>query len=160
MLCQNREAMTKTAMQSGCSHILFIDSDMIFPANTLERLLDANKPFVAANCTTRAEPVETVAHTLDGKRLQSWGKSGLVKVQHVGLAVALIAREVLEPLRQPLFLMDWIPPLQAYCGEDVYFCQKVRQAGFDLWVDHDLSKEIFHIGDRYFGHKDAQDGNA
>jgi hypothetical protein len=160
MLCQNRQTMAQVALQGGASHIMFVDTDMIFPMNTLERLLKARKAFVAANCTTRAEPCVTVAHTLQGERLRSIGVAGLERVQHVGLAVALIRREVFEKTVPPHFLMDWIPQIKAYCGEDTYFCQKIQAAGFDCWVDHDLSHEVYHIGDREFGHRDVDYGDA
>jgi hypothetical protein len=36
-------------------------------------------------------------------------------------------------------------------GEDIYFCIKAKDAGFDTWVDHDLSKGIKHIGQYVYG---------
>lgn len=160
MLSSLREIMVKKALQANASHILFIDSDMKFPMTTARRLLEHRKPFVAANCTTRAHPVVTVAHDMDGEAITSKGKHGLMKVQHVGLAVALIETEVLKALRQPLFLMDWIPSLRTYCGEDVYFCQKLVDAGVDLYIDHDLSRDIGHVGSYIYGHDDVAEAKA
>ena len=31
-------------------------------------------------------------------------------------------------------------------GEDYYFCDRAREAGFEIWCDGDLSREIGHIG--------------
>ena len=31
-------------------------------------------------------------------------------------------------------------------GEDVYFCKLARERGFDVFVDHDLSKDCGHVG--------------
>ena len=159
MLSWSRELSVKKALQSGATHILFIDSDMKFPMNMANKMLEEKKDFLAANCTTRAFPVETVAHTMDGERLDSRGSHGLVKVQHVGLAISMISRVALQKLRQPLFLMDWLPPLSCYCGEDVYFCQKLAAEGIDLWIDHDLSKAIQHIGTYAYGHGDLTDAS-
>ena len=72
-------------------------------------------------------------------------------MQHVGLAVTLIEASAFMKLRPPLFLMDWIPDLNCYCGEDVYFCQKLSEAGVKLYVDHDVSQRIRHIGTQAFG---------
>ena len=36
-------------------------------------------------------------------------------------------------------------------GEDVYFCTMARVHGFEVWVDHDLSKEVTHIGQFEYG---------
>jgi hypothetical protein len=157
MLSQMRENMVKKAMQSKATHVMFVDSDMDFPPNTLQRLLAAKKEYVAANCTTRVEPIMPVAHDLNGVRLSSKGKNGLQMVQHVGLAIALIEREVFERIRPPCFLMDWIPSMKAYCGEDVFFSTKVQELGYKVWVDHDLSREIRHVGHRSYGYTDLKE---
>jgi len=40
-------------MREGCSHILFIDSDMTFPQDMIQRLIDRDVDIVAANCARR-----------------------------------------------------------------------------------------------------------
>jgi hypothetical protein len=35
-------------------------------------------------------------------------------------------------------------------GEDYYFCEQVRAAGFEIWCDGDLSRDIGHIGQKVF----------
>lgn len=152
MLSQLRHDLVKESLQSkDATHVLFIDSDMIVPKDLIQRLLVHDKDFVGANCVTRCFPPEFIAHDLDGKRIDSRGKTGLQKVQHVGAAVMLCKTEALRRLKPPLFLQDWIPEVNAYCGEDVYFCQVAQAAGFDLWIDHDLSMQIQHIGTVPFG---------
>jgi hypothetical protein len=42
--------------------------------------------------------------------------------------------------------------ISTYIGEDVFFCQKAAAAGFKIWIDHDVSKEIGHIGTFEFKH--------
>lgn len=151
MLSQQREMLVKRALQEKATHILFVDSDMAFPMDIVHRLLAHKKEFVAANCTTRVSPSLFVAHDLNGDRLDSRGKHGLQEVQHVGLAVALIDTNVFRRLRPPLFLMDWIPDLGVYCGEDVYFCQLLDSVGVRQYIDHDLSVQIKHVGTMAFG---------
>lgn len=161
MLSALRELMTKKALQNHYSHILFIDSDMEFPMDGLNRLLSHNKHFVAANCVTRNFPVEPTAHDLYGNRIDSRGKTGIQEVQHVGLAFALINTSVLKThMKPPLYLMDWIPPIQNYCGEDVYFCQKLAAAGVKLYIDHDVSQKILHVGTYKYGFKDLEKENG
>jgi hypothetical protein len=157
MIGASRQIMVKKGLQRGSSHFLFLDSDMSFPRDTLHRLLAHRKPFVAANCTTRVEPILPVAHDLAGNRLDSRGKTGLQKVQHVGMAVALIEAECFRKTKPPHFLMDWIPDVQNYCGEDVYCSQVLQAAGYDSWVDHDLSREIGHVGYRTYTHQDVKE---
>ncbi len=33
-----------------------------------------------------------------------------------------------------------------HIGEDLYFCQKARDAGFVVWIDHDVSQLVRHQG--------------
>lgn len=152
MLVQNRQKLVAHAMKDGCTHMLFLDSDMIFPKDTLIRLLQRGKQVVGANYMTRSFPTHPVALGRDGKHLSSKGKVGLQKVNFLGLGVTLIAREAIEKLSVPLFMMEWIPDISGFCGEDVYFCAKLtEEAGADVYVDHDLSNEVLHVGKTKFG---------
>lgn len=156
MLSQSRQELVRKALQNGATHIMFIDSDMFFPPWTLQKLLEAKRSFVAANCTTRVEPVLATAHDFKNERIDSNGKSGLQQVQQVGLAISLIRKEVFDKIPPPHFLMDWIPDRKAYCGEDIYFTQLLQAHGFSTWIDHDLSLEIEHVGSRRYGFNDIK----
>jgi hypothetical protein len=158
VVAQQRHMCVKKACQDKTrTHLLFIDSDMEFPMTLAHRLLVHDKDIVAANCTTRASPIETIACDFDDKRIISKGKTGLQKVRQVGCAVMLINLDVFRKLRPPFFLSDWIPDIGAYCGEDVYFCQKVQEAGYDVWIDHAVSCEVKHVGTRAYGHEDVDE---
>jgi hypothetical protein len=151
MLVQSRHNLVVKALQRKSTHVLFIDSDMVFPPDTLERLLRRNKGVIAVNATTRSFPTKHIAHDKDGKVIDSRDKTGVEAVQHVGLAVGLIETSVLQGLTPPLFLMDWIPDIKGYCGEDVYFCAMTAEKGHEIFIDHDLSHEVGHVGHFIFG---------
>ena len=157
MLVQLRHNLVQSALKEKCTHILFLDSDMKFPKTILNDLLAAKKDIIAANCTTRSMPPEPVAHDLNGERLYSNGRTGLQKVQQAGLAVCLINADIFRQLRPPFFSMEWIPEYGAYCGEDVYFTQYVKEVlGTDVWVDHTVSRDIKHIGSMAYGHDQVE----
>lgn len=40
-------------------------------------------------------------------------------------------------------------------GEDYWFCHMCDRAGVEVWVDHDLSKRISHLGSYPYSHVDA-----
>jgi hypothetical protein len=151
MLVHSRHLLVKNALKADSTHVLFLDSDMVFPKDLLQRLLLADRDVVGVNCTTRGWPVTFIAHDHMQDLIDSRGRSGLEKVQQVGLAVMLIRAEVLCRLRPPLFMMEWVPDLNDYCGEDIFFCQVLQEVGIDVWVDHDLSREVLHIGHMAFG---------
>lgn len=150
MLCASREKLVTQALRGNATHVLFMDSDMNFPMDAAHRLLKWNKDFICAAYPTRSEPALPVSCDANGKKFSSKGKYGLQKIQHAGFGMCLINTECLKKLRPPLFLMDWIPSqlggIGGYCGEDVYFSQKMAEIGVDLYVDHDLSNQIGHVG--------------
>ncbi len=60
-LIQNQRAdLCLDALREGCTHILFIDSDMTFPQDMIQRLLKHDVDIVAANCARRRMPIRGV----------------------------------------------------------------------------------------------------
>jgi hypothetical protein len=138
-----RNMAVNLARQVGASHVLFIDSDMRFPEDTVDRLLAADKDIVASNCIMRTMPEWWVARK-NGAMVSSYGKSGLEDVDTVGCGVMLIKLSVFDRLPSPWFSTPFNG--SDHTGEDVYFCQQARIAGFDIWIDHDLSQDVRHTG--------------
>lgn len=159
LIANQRQELVIEAMQADCSHILFIDTDMRFPKDAIDRLMAHDKPIVAANYATRRMPVKTVAFKTDG----AWDcvyttekSSGLEPVSAVGMGLMLIKREVFEKLTLPWFIIGYSPKTGEFSGEDIYFCRQARKAGYEVLIDHDLSKEVKHIGSFEFAHEHAQ----
>lgn len=144
-----RTKLARTALQNGASHILFIDSDMRFPDSTIDRLVKADKDIIGANCVSRTQGTTTAR--IDEQFVQSKGKTGLEQVDFLGMGVTLIKAEVFKKLDEPWFAMPWNMAEKEHVGEDIYFCKMARDAGFEVWVDHDLSKEVKHTGQKEWG---------
>ncbi len=145
MLPENRRLLVEDAKEQKCTHMLFLDDDMLFPRNTLELLLRHDKPIVAANYITREPPhVPTAAR--DNRHLYSLNRKGLEAADHVGLGVCLIAMSVFDLVPAPYFPFGWSQKQQETIGEDVMFCRMARQAEIPLFIDHDLSNQVGHIG--------------
>jgi GT2 family glycosyltransferase len=77
--------------------------------------------------------------------------TGLQEVGSIGTGIMLIKRRVFEGMSEPWFDMPW-QTTRGYMGEDVFFCRKARELGFKVYIDHDVSHEIGHIGTFEFGH--------
>lgn len=150
-LPQARHNLVKRALKTGCTHVLFIDSDMVFPLDIIQRMLVRNKGVLGVNCTNRGFPVKPIAQSLKWEDLDSRKKYGVQKVQQVGTGIMMVKAEVLKKLQPPLFMFEWIPMEQKYSGEDIYFCAKLDEIGEEVWVDHDVSHETGHVGDTTFG---------
>lgn len=157
LIANQRAELSLDAMREGCTHILFIDSDMRFPQDMIGRLLKHDLDIVATNCARRRMPTGPTAQLYkeNGERELVWTmpeSTGLQEVGSVGMGVMLIKANVFEALAEPWFETPWRVDKRGYIGEDVYFCQKATAAGFKIWIDHDVSKEIGHIGTFEFKH--------
>jgi hypothetical protein len=160
ILHESRNDIAKQLLDSTFDHLLFLDTDMRFPPHALGQLLDHDLPIVAANYTTRRAPYRPVSmrHIGTNEPLYTDADStGLEECAACGMGFALIKREVFEKTEKPWFLTPYIPRVDGSWGEDVWFCNQVRKAGFPVMLDHDLSKEIRHIGLREFSFQDAAD---
>lgn len=138
-----RNQAVTLAQAVGASHLLFIDSDMRFPEDTLDRLVSASKDIVAANYICRTMPELWVARDFEGN-VSSIKKTGLQRVDSVGCGVMLIRTRVFDTVPQPWFSTPFNG--SDHTGEDVFFCRQARDAGFSVWIDHDLSMNVRHAG--------------
>lgn len=153
LLFDGRERLAEAAIKDGADVVLWIDSDMRFPRDTIDIMLSRNVPIVGVNATTRQRPALPTAKNfvIIGENVGKWvkidsrGKVGLEKVTAVGCGVQMTRREVFLKTPKPWFEFMKVKNNQ-WVGEDVYFCIKAHDAGFDTYVDHDLSPHIGHVG--------------
>lgn len=124
----------------GATHVLWLDTDMTFPPDAALRLLAHDVDVVAANYRARAGSHRPTAMR-DGQPVSSGDRHGLEEVDHVGMGVFLMKASAVVGLPRPRFW--YASPTET---EDVYFCHLLRQAGRTIWVDHDLSHGVGHIG--------------
>jgi len=158
LIVNQRADLVRNAVNAGADYILWLDTDMRFPKDTLDRLLAHKKPIVAANYATRRLPVDTVAFQLadDGgwsTLPSSSEKTGLEKVTAVGMGVMLTDCKIYKEMEAPWFSITYHQNSHEYSGEDIYFCYKAGKMGYDILIDHDLFKEVKHVGDFEFGHE-------
>jgi Anp1 len=146
-ISNQRNLLAKTAMAHGASHVLFIDSDMRFPPDTLQQLLRRGLDIVGANCSQRMKKEFTARAR--GCFISSVGKTGIEKVDTLGMGVTLIKREVFEKLPEPWFFMQSDGTKDI--GEDVNFCLLAGKHGIKIHIDHDLSQQVRHAGIVEFG---------
>lgn len=153
MLPQQRENLILTAKKGGCTHLLFLDSDMTFPKDVVHRMIAHDLSIVAANCVIKKIPCSPTAVLPTGEKLYTdLDSTGLVKVLQVGFAVALFKMDVFSKIDRPWFDMKWNSTVQHFMGEDIHFCRKLREKHIDIHIDQDVSKEVGHIGSFIFDH--------
>lgn len=157
LLPAQRHALVAVAHKAGATHILFVDADMSFPPNALARLLAAECRVIGANCAKRSIPSgPTAANYVRGQKIPVYSgpdAHGMERVDRVGTGFLLIDMAVFEEVSAPWFETPWVPERLGFMGEDVAFCWKLAEANIPVFIDHDLSKEIGHIGSFDYRHE-------
>lgn len=182
MIFDQRIKLAREAVADESDYLLWFDTDMRFPKDTLLRLLAHQRDIVAANYVTRQLPPEPVAFKLtdDGRlwrRVPTFpderdkegnvvkkGSTGLEKVSGAPMGVMMTHAKVFKKLDEnkdvPMFWFQYSVKNHTVLGEDIYFCINAIRNGFDIWIDHDLSKEVKHVGMFEFGHEHVDEAGA
>lgn len=159
MLPESRHGIVKEAIEKGCTHLLWVDSDMIFPPDVLTGLLNHNLPVVGLNYVRRGLPTRPTAAGLDDLLLYTTNESeGLVEVQHLGFGCLLTDIRIYNQIDLPYFQFEVMEDKFGFRGEDVYFCNKLRKAGIKIYCDQYLSRNCGHIGELIHFHEHANIG--
>lgn len=145
---QQRTELVKYALKAEATHILWLDSDMRFPKEVMNRLLSHNESVVGANYSTRRPPITpTAAHPNNEYEYTTPEANGLVEVTRMGMGCMLVDMTVYKTMTAPWFALGYVPSQNDFVGEDVFFCQKAKSFGFPILCDHALSKDIVHLGE-------------
>jgi hypothetical protein len=140
-----REHFLEAAIKQGATHVFWLDTDMTVPRETIVLLAMHEQPVVACNYRVRQASGLFTAHRGDQRVFTTETSSGLEAVDYVGMGAMLMRADVVAGLGRPWFrhgLNEWGGDI----GEDVMFCRALAAAGHTIYIDHDLSKEIGHIG--------------
>ncbi|MHC1696448.1 MAG: glycosyltransferase family 2 protein [Eubacteriales bacterium] len=144
-----REQIVRYALDNKFTHVFFLDSDMVPPRDIIPQLLAHDKDIVSGAAYMRKPPYKPCFYEKlslgEGNEIQCEPMleypHGLVKVEGVGMACALIRTKVFTSIYEagyPCFF-----PVPGY-GEDLGFCLRARKCGYDLFVDTTL--QVGHIG--------------
>lgn len=151
-----RNMITRKFLDSDCDKLLFIDSDLTFSAQHVERLFNHNLDIVAGLYPKKQQgPVQWVINTLDtpGEVLPD----KLYEVKYVGTGFLMIDRSVFEKMvkgfgSEIAYISDadhktvewdfWHMGVYEYpdgyrrwLSEDWWFCQMARDLGIKIWAD-------------------------
>lgn len=144
-----RNEIVKRFLEQDQAEWLFMIDDDIVPWPTILEMTQYNKKVISALCYIRKNGVPITTCVL--KRKADWVKYGGMKegtgepleVQGVGTGAVLIHRSVLEKVKPPWFRFTYNADGTMRQGEDFYFSQKVKKAGYSLWLD--ASRPCGHI---------------
>ena len=140
-----RQQLAEKAIEEGCTHIFFIDDDMLHPPDIVQKLMEYNKDIVSGLYFTRGghyHPLLMKRAKLEMAKYEPMYEypKGLVEVDATGGGCLLIKTDVFKKLKKPWFVKNHV------YGEDTYFCELARRAGFKIFVDTNLV--CGHLGDK------------
>lgn len=136
-VAENRNYIATQSLRNKCDYLLFVDDDMVFPEDTLEKLLAHDKHIVGVNSHSRVLPLKTTVKGDLGETLSS--------VEVVGTGILLVKTDVFKKISQPHFQFGVTDFGWTFMGEDAWFCKKAKECGFGIWCDPTI--EVKHIGD-------------
>ncbi len=177
LVSRARNTLTARFLASDSTHLLFIDSDLIWGGEQVERLVKHNRDVVAGLYCKKSEGVAQLVMNKHAHQEQIVIDSdGVADVAYVGTGFMLIKRDVLVQMQQAnpanSFLADesnipehdfWQVGVYAYkdgtkryLSEDWYFCQKCLDLGYKIYADtHVLAK---HVGIGIYPLKTQEEG--
>lgn len=155
LIYDSRDAIAKYAVENDYDYVLYADSDMIFCADDLNRLLAHNVGICSGLYVTRRGENKNVAYTKIITRrefpfrkpqlIPDGERSGFSEIRAVGFGFCLIKCSVLKSMfkrYKSLFEPKW------GVGEDIAFCIRARKVGYKTFIDRDV--KLGHIGDKVY----------
>jgi len=163
--------MSSDFLREGFDETMWIDSDIGFSANDVERIRSHNLP-LCAGVYPRKGVLSLAVKVLPGTASLSFGAAGgLTEIMYAGTGFLHIRRAVYETIERELqlptcnvgtgrklvpYFLPMIAPIDGepfYLSEDYSFCERARQCGFKVMAD--TSIRLWHIGTYRYGWEDA-----
>jgi predicted O-methyltransferase YrrM len=166
-----RNQLASDALGAGFTELMWIDSDVVFDPDDVERLRAHNLPFTCGIYPKKG-PREFACEFLPNTPQVRFGRhGGLAEIRYCGFGFTHIRKEVfvaihqrfnlpvcnrrfntaLVPFFQPLVVEEPTGPWSL--SEDYAFCERARQCGFR--VQADTSLRLWHVGSYRYGWEDA-----
>ena len=169
LVARARNRLAAQFLASDCTHLLFLDTDLIFSPDHIARLVSHDEPIVAGLYPKKQTDLAWVCNLDEGSETDD---RGLHPARYAGTGCLLIAREVFEKIRElhPEIEYDpdegdtgevkWdffatgvrlfegsagTPARRRYLSEDWMFCQRALDLGSDIWMDTGVI--LRHVGE-------------
>lgn len=152
LLCAERNRLVKTFIESDCTHVLFIDSDLGWPAQAVIEMINKDENFIAGLYPARGNKSFIFRPVLnDDKSFILNKEKSIIKMEYIPAGFMLLKRHVLEKMIEDNPERKFIPKDKnsdsgyalfntelyegEFWGEDYVFCRLARKSGFEIWID-------------------------
>ena len=130
-----RNRLANKAINERYTHVLWIDSDMVFGEKVYEDLMDVGKEMVCGAFVSRRPPYGPCIYTsIEENAIEKVKDFGIrpFRVDGCGFALVLTNVELLQAVTQKFGTCFQPTP---YYGEDLAFCWRVKQLGREIWCE-------------------------
>ena len=139
-----RDKLAGKAINEGFSHVLWLDSDMVFDPNLLEDLQMCRKQFVSCCYNGRRPGYQScIFKSIDlnnVERFEEYPREPF-EIEGCGFGAVLIDVEILKAVM--LNHKTCFTPLPQM-GEDLAFCYRARNLGFKIYAEPNV--QLGHVG--------------
>ena len=139
-----REELTSYAIGEGFSHVLWLDSDMVFEEDIIDDLYDTGKDFVCGIFHARRPGHQScIFKNLTPPDRYHWDEypTDTFKIKGCGMAATMVSTEIMKAVRTQ-FGSCFNPDFRL--GEDLAFCKRVDMMGLEMWCEPTV--RVGHIG--------------
>ena len=128
-----RNSLACKAINENFTHLLFLDSDMVFHETIVEDLLFCGKDFVCGAFQSRRPPYGScIFKSLKPvERVKEYGMEPF-RVEGCGMACTIISTEILKQVQTRHGTC--FQPTPDF-GEDLAFCRRATEAGAEIWCE-------------------------
>lgn len=140
LITEGRNSQFFLAKKEQCDYILFIDSDQVFPADALGKLISLDKPVATGIYFQRQYPFRPVIYKITEtdqvSNLPEWPNTPF-KTEACGAGFLLIRKDVFDQFEEyndePFTMIK--NKVNEWAGEDISFCLRCREKGIEIWAD-------------------------
>lgn len=156
--CYVHQSRNKIFRMCQDDYLMFIDSDMAFPADGLQKLIELDKDIVGGLYFNRKDALPLAFNDNGKGRYRAIDEIPDKPFQCDAIATGfmLIKQKVIEgfykaindkKLKQLPFDFIRYEEDGFELGEDMAFCNRAKKLGFEIWCDPTIN--IVHIGKKY-----------
>lgn len=140
-----RDKLAQKAMNECYTHMLWLDSDMIFTEDLLDDLMFSGKPFVTGIAHSRRAPHVSCVFKGIWPKVDRWEgceyPSNTFQIGGCGFACVLIETEIVRNVYNKNGTAFF--PMREL-GEDLAFCKRATEMGYEIWAEPCV--RLGHIG--------------
>lgn len=139
-----RENIVKEISKYNFKKIIWIDSDIGFTSENFLKLYNSDKDIIAG-AYLLADGVKSticpIGSNSELTKLQILKLTEPMRVQSIGFGFVAISNKVFNAIQKPHFELINAPVgfgVYVSLGEDISFCIKAKNLGFDIWFDPNI----------------------